>query len=83
MEQWLTCLIQNPRIHGSNPANCKNLNLMNLVILMSPNRTKHCVYGYFLLYRRNMYGWVDRKKNRDIKNVKENAMLGLLKTGFI
>jgi len=23
MEKWLACLIHNPRIHGSSPANCK------------------------------------------------------------
>ena len=45
MEQWLACLIHNLRIHGSSPSTAKS-NLMNRAILMSPNRTKHCVYGH-------------------------------------
>jgi len=28
MEQWLACLIQNPMINGSSPANCKNQKLI-------------------------------------------------------
>ncbi len=30
------------------PSTAKS-NLMNRVILMSPNRTKHCVYGYIYI----------------------------------
>ena len=30
--------------------NCKNQKIMNSAILMSPNRTKHCVYGYIYIY---------------------------------
>ena len=38
--------IHNLRIHGSSPVNCKNQQLIkNSDVLMSPFRSKHCVYG--------------------------------------
>ena len=67
MEQRLACLLHNLRVHGSNPGQLKTDK--NSAILMSPNRTKHCVYGYKNIYilsidtvfrpiRTHQYGWI-------------------------
>ena len=42
--------IDNRKVAGSIPAISTKPTLMIWAILMSPNRTKHCVYGYIYIY---------------------------------
>ena len=55
VEQWLALDL---RIHGSSPVNCKIKNLMIRAILMSPNRTKRCVYGYIYVMKCIYIKWI-------------------------
>ena len=45
------------KVAGSIPVNSTKPTLMIWAILMSPNRTKHCVYGYIYIYIYILYNW--------------------------
>ena len=60
----LGCLVHNPRIDCSSPPP-QLQKLMNWAILMSPNRTKLCVYGYTT--NTYIYIKIKRTKSKGLK----------------